>query len=220
MAFGGFIWGLSLVAPPCFAIVGFMRLSAGRRDAAAASPTSGPLAKSAPSLPDDYVVAPSLELPDGRRIRNVVAGPFGLAVIGEAPPRPSPAATAAAGRSAAPTAAGCRSSIPSSGPVATPSASAAGSAPRSVTTSSRSTPAFVTTDPTHVANPGLRGHRPERGRRMADRRCRHSARCTTAAARSWSTGSARSPEPGSRGPVPRPSRPPGSTSTNWPSMPG
>jgi hypothetical protein len=26
------------------------------------------------------------QLPDGRRIRNVVAGPFGLAVIGEAPP--------------------------------------------------------------------------------------------------------------------------------------
>jgi hypothetical protein len=85
MVIGGFIWGLSLVAPPCFAIVGFIRLSqvAGtlmRR------PAAGPLARSASALPDDYVVAPSIELPDGRRIRNVVAGPFGLAVIGETPP--------------------------------------------------------------------------------------------------------------------------------------
>jgi len=84
MVIGGVIWGLSLVAPPCFAIVGFIRLSqvAGtllRR------PDAGALAKSASALPDDYIVAPSIELPEGRRIRNVVAGPFGLAVIGEAP---------------------------------------------------------------------------------------------------------------------------------------
>jgi hypothetical protein len=85
MAIGGFIWGLSLVAPPCFAIVGLLRLTqvAGtllRR------PDAGALASAAPALPDDYVVAPSLELPDGRRVRNVVVGPFGLAVISEAPP--------------------------------------------------------------------------------------------------------------------------------------
>ena len=85
MVFGGLIWGLSLVAPPCFAIVGFIRLSqvAGtliRR------PDGNAVTRSASSLPDDFVVAPSIELPDGRRIRNVVAGPFGLAVIGEAPP--------------------------------------------------------------------------------------------------------------------------------------
>jgi hypothetical protein len=85
MAIGGVIWGLSLVAPPCFAIVGLLRLTqvAGtllRR------PDAGPLAKAATALPDDYVVAPSRELPDGRRVRNVVVGPFGLAVIGEALP--------------------------------------------------------------------------------------------------------------------------------------
>jgi hypothetical protein len=85
LVIGGVIWGLSLVAPPCFAIVGVIRLSqvAGtlmRR------PTTGPVVRSASSLSDEYVVASSLELPDGRRIRNVVAGPFGLAVIGEAPP--------------------------------------------------------------------------------------------------------------------------------------
>lgn len=84
MAQGGLIWGLSLVAPPCFAIVGVMRLShvAG---ALLRKPDVGPLVAAAPSLPDDYVVAPSLDLPDGRRVRNVVVGPFGLAIIGEAP---------------------------------------------------------------------------------------------------------------------------------------
>jgi hypothetical protein len=85
MAIGGLIWGLSLIAPPCFAIVGLLRLTqvAGTL---VRKPGVGALSKAAPSLPDDYVVAPSLELPDGRRVRNVVVGPFGLAVIGEAPP--------------------------------------------------------------------------------------------------------------------------------------
>jgi len=85
MAIGGFIWGLSLVAPPCFAIVGLIRLTqvAG---AILRKPAAGPVAKAAGTLTDEYVVAPSLELPDARRIRNVVIGPFGLAVIGEAPP--------------------------------------------------------------------------------------------------------------------------------------
>ena len=82
MAVGGVIWGLSLVAPPCFAIVGLLRLSmvAG---ALIRKPDIGAVAKAAPSLNDEYVVAPTIELPDGRRVRNVVVGPFGLAVIGE-----------------------------------------------------------------------------------------------------------------------------------------
>jgi hypothetical protein len=84
LAIGGVVWGVSLVAPPCFAIVGLIRLSqvAGTL---LRKPASGPVAKAANALTDEYIVAPSLELPDGRRIRNVVVGPFGLAVIGEPP---------------------------------------------------------------------------------------------------------------------------------------
>jgi hypothetical protein len=85
LAVGGVIWGLSLVAPPCFAIVGLIRLSQ-VFGVLVRKPQAGPVAKAAPLLPDDYVVAPSLELPDGRRIRNVIVGPFGLAVVGEALP--------------------------------------------------------------------------------------------------------------------------------------
>ena len=86
LAIGGVIWAVSLVAPPCFAIVGLIRLTQVGA-AIIRKPATGPLGRAAGSLPDDYVVAPSLELPDGRRVRNVVIGPFGLAVIGEAPPR-------------------------------------------------------------------------------------------------------------------------------------
>ena len=86
MAIGGVVWGLSLVAPPCFAIVGLIRL-AQVGSTLMRKPAAGPVAKAAGALTDEYVVAPSLELPDGRRVRNVVIGPFGLAVIGEPPPR-------------------------------------------------------------------------------------------------------------------------------------
>ena len=85
MAIGGLIWGLSLVAPPCFAIVGVIRLSqvAG---VLLKKPKAGPVAKATAQLPDEYIFAPTLDLPDGRRVRNVVVGPYGLAIVGEAPP--------------------------------------------------------------------------------------------------------------------------------------
>jgi hypothetical protein len=86
IAIGGVIWGVCLVAPPAFAIVGFMRLSQVAGSLIRKAPP-GPVAKGTKSLPDDYTVAPLIDLPDGRRMRNVVVGPFGLAVIGEAPPR-------------------------------------------------------------------------------------------------------------------------------------
>jgi hypothetical protein len=85
MAIGGLIWGLSLVAPPCFAIVGVIRLSQ-VFGVLLKKPKTGPVAKATAQLPDEYIFAPSLDLPDGRRVRNVVVGPYGLAIVGEAPP--------------------------------------------------------------------------------------------------------------------------------------
>jgi hypothetical protein len=85
MAIGAIVWGISLVAPPCFAIVGALRL--GRVAATVLQkPALTPAAAALAALGDEYVVAPSLYLPDGRNIRNVVVGPFGLAVLYEPPP--------------------------------------------------------------------------------------------------------------------------------------
>lgn len=86
MAMGAVVWGISLVAPPCFAIVGALRL--GRvASAILEKPASTPAARAIATLGEDYVVAPSVVLPDGRHVRNVVLGPFGLAVLYE-PPSP------------------------------------------------------------------------------------------------------------------------------------
>jgi hypothetical protein len=84
MLVGGIVWGLSLVVPPCLAIVGTIRLSV-----VAATvlrrPANGPVGNAADALGDEYVVAPSVRLPDGRLIRNLVVGPFGVAIVGELP---------------------------------------------------------------------------------------------------------------------------------------
>jgi hypothetical protein len=84
MIVGAVVWGLSLVIPPCFAIVGAFRLFV----VAAAimrKPSAGTIGGVAQAIGDDYVAAAAVRLPDGRVIRNVVVGPFGVAVIGELP---------------------------------------------------------------------------------------------------------------------------------------
>jgi hypothetical protein len=84
LASGGIVWGIALVAPPAFAIVGALRLARVIR-ALSARPTRRAVAQLAGELGDDYVVAQDARLPDGRVIRNLVVGPFGLAVLEELP---------------------------------------------------------------------------------------------------------------------------------------
>lgn len=86
IAIGALVWGISLVAPPCFAIVGALRLS---RVAATVlrKPAVSPVGRALASLGDEFLAAPSVVLPEGRNIRNLVLGPFGLAVLFE-PPSP------------------------------------------------------------------------------------------------------------------------------------
>jgi hypothetical protein len=85
LAAGGMVWGIALVAPPSFAIVGALRLGRVIR-ALTARPPRRAVAQLAGELGDDFVVAQDARLPDGRVIRNLVVGPFGLAVIEELPP--------------------------------------------------------------------------------------------------------------------------------------
>lgn len=84
MATGGAIWAIALVAPPSFAIVGTVRLVRVVR-ALTARPAPRAIAKLAATLGDEYVVAQDARL-DGRVLKNLVVGPFGLAVLAELPP--------------------------------------------------------------------------------------------------------------------------------------
>jgi hypothetical protein len=85
MFVGALIWGASLVAPPSFAIVGLFRLS---RVASAVfrRQSRGAVGRVASSLGDDISAAPLVRLPEGRIVRNLLAGAYGLAILSELPP--------------------------------------------------------------------------------------------------------------------------------------
>jgi hypothetical protein len=85
LAIGVAVWALTLVAPPSFAIVGALRLGRVAR-AVTAKPRIRVMGRVAPSLGDEYLSAVDVRLPDGRILRDLVIGPFGLAVISELPP--------------------------------------------------------------------------------------------------------------------------------------
>lgn len=84
---GGATWTGALAGPALFALVGMARLSAGMEALAARRPRPTPVRRSATAVPDDHVVATGVALPDGARvIPELVVGPFGAAVVIEAPP--------------------------------------------------------------------------------------------------------------------------------------
>ena len=84
LALGGAIWGFTLVAPPSFAIVGALRIGRVAR-AVTAKPIARAMTRVAKAIGDEYTAAADVRLPDGRVIRDLVLGPFGMAVINELP---------------------------------------------------------------------------------------------------------------------------------------
>jgi hypothetical protein len=84
LALGAAIWGFTLVAPPSFAIVGALRIGRVAR-AVTAKPTERAMTRVAKAIGDEYTAAADVRLPDGRVIRDLVLGPFGMAVINELP---------------------------------------------------------------------------------------------------------------------------------------
>jgi hypothetical protein len=84
MAMGAAIWGVMLVAPPAFAIVGAFRLSQ-VATTILRRPHVGAVKGVAGQLGDEFVVAPLVHLADGRSVRNLVVGPFGMAILSELP---------------------------------------------------------------------------------------------------------------------------------------
>jgi hypothetical protein len=85
MAIGAAVWGFALVAPPSFAIVGALRLGHVAHSITAKPPVRA-TTRLAGLISDEYLAANDIRLPDGRLVRNVVLGPFGMAVLSELPP--------------------------------------------------------------------------------------------------------------------------------------
>lgn len=85
LAIGAAVWGIGLVAPPCFAIVGALRLGRVARSLTA-RPGVRAVTRSGAALGDDYISATNVHLPDGRVVRDLILGPFGIAVVNELPP--------------------------------------------------------------------------------------------------------------------------------------
>ena len=85
LAVGAAVWGFGLVAPASFAIVGALRLGLVAR---AVSAKSKPRATTrlVSAIDDEHTCANDVRLPDGRVVRNLILGPFGLAVLLELPP--------------------------------------------------------------------------------------------------------------------------------------
>ena len=85
MAVGVVVWGFAIVVPAGFLLIGFARVAATVEAVGALRPTAvtPQLAK---ALGPDHLAATDLLLPGGRRIHELVLGPFGIVVLGDVPP--------------------------------------------------------------------------------------------------------------------------------------
>jgi hypothetical protein len=79
-------WAFAIVVPAGFVLLGIARLVTTLELLSALRPNAqGP--RLVDKLDDRHLVATALRLPDGRYVHEVVLGPFGLAVLGDSPPR-------------------------------------------------------------------------------------------------------------------------------------
>ena len=79
------VWGFAIVLPAAFLILGVSRLASIAEVVLASRPkrVTPHLAK---ALGPDHLAATDLLLPGGRRLHELVLGPFGLVVFGDVPP--------------------------------------------------------------------------------------------------------------------------------------
>ena len=85
MAVGVGVWGFAILVPAAFVLIGFARVAATIEAASALRPTSV-TPRLAKALGPDHLAATDLLLPGGRRIHELVLGPFGIVVLGDVPP--------------------------------------------------------------------------------------------------------------------------------------
>jgi hypothetical protein len=86
MVAGMLAWTFALIAPAAFIMAGLARIATTIESVGRAKPRATATTRVAAALSDDYIVTPRLRLPDGRLVRELVLGPFGVAVIEELPP--------------------------------------------------------------------------------------------------------------------------------------
>ena len=86
IAGGILVWGFAIVVPAAFLILGFARLVS-VLDSLAGSRPKRVTPHLAQALGSDHLAATDLVLPGGRRLHEMVLGPFGIAVPGDVPPR-------------------------------------------------------------------------------------------------------------------------------------
>ena len=85
MAVGVAAWGFAILVPAGFVLIGFARIAATIEAAAALRPTAV-TPRLAKALGPEHLAATDLLLPGGRRIHELVLGPFGILVLGDVPP--------------------------------------------------------------------------------------------------------------------------------------
>jgi hypothetical protein len=85
IAGGILVWGFAIVVPAAFLILGVARLASVIESLAGSRPkrVTPHLAQ---ALGPDHLAATNLVLPGGRRVHEMVLGPFGIAVLGDVPP--------------------------------------------------------------------------------------------------------------------------------------
>ncbi len=91
---GAAVWAVALTAPTCFVVLGVIRLVGAVTRLRGRSGPTRPVHAMAGRLPVGVVTLPTIRLPDGRLIPDVVLGPHGIAFF---EPLPPPAATRTVG---------------------------------------------------------------------------------------------------------------------------
>ena len=86
IAGGILVWGFAIVVPAAFLILGVARL-ASVVDSMSGSRPKRVTPHLSRALGPDHLAATDLVLPGGRRVHEMVLGPFGIAVLGDVPPR-------------------------------------------------------------------------------------------------------------------------------------
>ena len=84
-AIGVGVWGFAILVPAGFVLIGFARAAATIEAAAALRPTAV-TPRLAKALGPEHLAATDLLRPGGRRIHELVLGPFGIVVLGDVPP--------------------------------------------------------------------------------------------------------------------------------------